>query len=90
MWTEFPPSNPAREDMHEQSDIDEASVEMDVGYIANPDPIALSDVKGLQLVPPGLQTLTGMGRLTDTSDEDREVGNLFHQPGDASIPTGYP
>ena len=30
MLTEFPPSNYAREDIHEQSDIDEAVLEADV------------------------------------------------------------
>jgi len=37
MLTQFPPSYHAGEDIHEQSDIDEASVEPDVGNITDPD-----------------------------------------------------
>ena len=45
MLTQFPASNHTSEDIHEQSDIDEASVEADVGNIADPDLIALTDIK---------------------------------------------
>ena len=48
MLTEIPGSNHAREDIHEQSDIDEASVEADVGDIADPDLIATTDIKGFR------------------------------------------
>ena len=37
MLTQMPRSDPASKDIHEQSDIDEASVESDVSYIAHPD-----------------------------------------------------
>ena len=68
MLTEFPASNHAREDIHEQSDIDEAVLEVDVGDIAHPDLIASTDLKRLEVIPPGLRTVSGVGRLTDTFD----------------------
>ena len=87
--TEIPRSYHASEDIHEQREIDEASVEADVGDIADPDLIATTDIKGLQAILPRLPTLSGVGRLTRTFDSDREIG-FFHQPGDALIPNGGP
>ena len=87
MLTQFPPSNPAREDIHEQSDIDEALLEADVGNITHPDLIAATDFKGLQAIPPRLHIVSGPGRLTRTFDGNAKVG-FFHQAGDAFIPNG--
>ena len=69
MLTQVPSSNHAREDIHEQSDIDEAVLEADVGDIAYPDLITSTDLRGLQVIPPGLHTVSGAGRLTRTFDE---------------------
>ena len=90
--TQFPPSNHARanharEDIHEQSDINEAVLEADVGDIAHPDLIASTDVKRLQAILPRLRTVNGVGRLTRTLDGNRQV-LFFHQAGDAFIPNG--
>ena len=52
MLTQMPRSNHASEDIYEQRDIDEASVETDVGNIADPDVIASGDLKGLKAVDP--------------------------------------
>ena len=50
MLTQFPPSYHSGEDIHEQNDIDEVPLETDIGNIANPDLIASTDVKRLQVI----------------------------------------
>ena len=83
----MPSSYHAREDIHEQSNIDEAFLEVDVCNIANPDLIASGDLKGLKSVDPGTHPLKRLRGLTDTFDGNREV-RRFHQSCNASIPNG--
>jgi len=64
--TEFTRSNHAGEDSHEQSEVDEAVLEVDVGDIAHPHLIASRDLKVFEVVPPRLRTVSGVGRLTRT------------------------
>ena len=52
MWTDLPSSDHSGEDVHEQSDIDETSLETDVGNIAHSDLILLIDLKGLNSIDP--------------------------------------
>ena len=66
MLTEFPPSYHSGEDIHEQSDINEASFEADVGYIANPDLIPATDVKHFESIQIGLRTVKRYRGLTGT------------------------
>ena len=73
------------EDVHEHSDIDETSLESDVGNIAHPDLIASTHLKGLQVIDPRTQTVSGVSRLTRTFDSNREVLG-FHQSGNTPIP----
>lgn len=54
MPTHLPSSYHTREDIHEQSDIDEAPLEADVGDIAYPDLILSRDLKGLYSIDPRL------------------------------------
>ena len=85
MLTELPPSYHSGEDIHEQSDIDEVSLESDISNIANPDLIASTDIKRLQAIHIGTHTLNGGRGLTDTFDSNAEVPG-FHQSGNAAIP----
>ena len=52
MWTDLPSSDHSGEDVHEHSDIDEASLETDVGNIADPDLILSRDLKTLNSIDP--------------------------------------
>ena len=87
MLTEFPASYHSGEDIHEQSDIDEVSLEADVCNIANPDLIAARDVKRLNAIPPRMHTISGVGRLTSAFNSNTEVLG-FHQSGNTAIPNG--
>ena len=49
MRTDLPSSEHSGEDVHEHSDIDETSLESDVGSIADPDLILSRYLKGLEL-----------------------------------------
>ena len=86
MLTEIPSSYHAREDIHEQSEVDEAVLEADVGDIAHPDLIASTDFKVFEAVPPGLRPLSGVGRLTRAFHRYRQV-LFFHQ---GETPRLYP
>ena len=70
MLTEFPRSYHADEDIHEKREIDEVSLESDVSNIADPDLIASTDLKGLQVIDPRTHTFSGVSRLTRTFDCD--------------------
>ena len=59
--------------IHEQRNIDEAFLELDIGNIANPDLIASADVKVINSIDPRTHTVNGVGGLTDTFDGNREV-----------------
>lgn len=87
MFRDLPPSDHTRKNIHEQSNIDETSVESDVGNITHPDLIASTDVKVLNPIAPGLWCFKGSRGSTDPFDGNREVG-FFHDPGDASITDG--
>ncbi len=87
MLTQMPRSYHASEDIHEQSDIDETSVEADVGDIADPDLIGSTDLKVLNSIDPGTLTFKGSRGLTDTFHRYREIF-FFHQPGNPFIPDG--
>ena len=52
MVADLPSSDHSGEDVHEQSDIDEASLETDVGNIGHPDLILSRDLKGLNSIDP--------------------------------------
>ena len=73
MVADLPPSYHASEDIHEQSDIDEMSLEADVGYIANPDLIVPRDIKILKSIPPRMPPVLGVSRLTRTFSSNAEV-----------------
>ena len=87
MSTDLPSLDHSGEDVHEQSDIDEASLETDVGNIAHPDLILSRDLKGLNSIDPGVSTFKGACGLTDTFHRYREI-LFFHQPGNTFIPHG--
>ena len=75
----------ASEDIHEHTNIDEASVETDILYIANPDLIASTDVKVLKSIDPGLCPFKRSRGLTGAFDGDQEILCL-HQSGNAAMP----
>jgi len=85
--TEVPPSDHASKNIHEQSDIDEATLEPDVGNITDPDLINLTDLNVFEAIDPWMRPFNAGRRLTDTFDRHREVG-FFHDPGDASMTDG--
>ena len=80
MPTQLPRSDHASEDIHEQRDIEETSVEADVGDIANPDLIGSTDLKVLNSIDPGTLIFKGSRGLTDAFHRYREIF-FFHQPG---------
>ena len=81
MLTDMPPSDHAREDIHEQREIDEASLETHISNIADPDLIASTDLKRLQAIHPRRHPFSGVRRLTGNPlDCDCEV-RFFHQSG---------
>ena len=87
MWTDLPSPDHSGEDIHEQSDIDEASLETDVGNIGHPDLILSRDLKGLNSIDPRVSTFKGSCGLTDTFHRYREI-LFFHQPSHTFIPHG--
>jgi len=87
MWTDLPSSDHASENIHEHSDIDEATLQPDVGNITDPDLIASTDVEGLHSIDPGTLTFKGSRSSTDPFDRNREVC-FFHDPGDAFMIDG--
>ena len=56
MLADLPPSYHATEDIHEHSDINEASFEANVGYIANPALILATDIKCFEAIHIRLHT----------------------------------
>ena len=50
--TELPGFDHSGENIHEQADIDEASLETNIGNIAYPDLILMRDLKGFEAVAP--------------------------------------
>ena len=87
MLRDLPASDHARKNVHEHANIDEASLEPDVGNITDPDLIASADVKVLNSIAPGVWGFKGSRGLTDPFNGNREVG-LFHEPGDAAMADG--
>ena len=87
MSTDLPSLDHSCEDVHEQSDIDEASLETDVGNIGHPDLILSRDLKGLNSIDPRVLTFKGSRGLTDTFHRYREI-LFFYQPGNTFIPDG--
>ena len=88
MLADLPASYHASEDIHEHRNIDEASVETDIRYIANPDLITSTDVKCFEAIYPRMRTFKRSRGLTGNPfDRNRQVLG-FHQSGDASIPNG--
>ena len=73
LLTEFPPSDHAGEDIHEEREIDEVSLESDVSNIAHPDLIASIDLKGLQVIDPRTHTVSGVSHLRRAFDCDTGV-----------------
>ena len=65
MLTEVPPAYHSGEDIHEQSDIDETSLETDVGNIAYPDLIGSTDFKTLNAIDSVVFSFKGSRGLTD-------------------------
>ena len=66
--THLPPSDPASEDIHKQTHVDEVRLESDVGNIAYPDLIASRHLKVFEAIDPWVHTRNGGRRLTDTFD----------------------
>ena len=89
MWTDLPSSDHSGEDVHEQSDIDEPSLETDVGNIADPDLILSRDLKGLNSIDPRLWTFKGSRGLTDTLDRDERFSSFINR-ATRLYPTVYP
>ena len=87
MLRDLPASDHASKNIHEDTNIDEATLEPDVGNITDPDLIASADVKVLNPIAPGVWCFKGSRGSTDPFDGNREVG-FFHQPGDASMADG--
>ena len=87
MVADLPSSDHSGEDVHEQSDIDEASLETDVGDIAHPDLIRSRDLKTLNSIDPVVFSVKGSRGLTDPFHRYREI-LFFHQPGNTFIPHG--
>ena len=87
MLTDLPASDHARKNIHEERDIDEASVEADVGNITDPDLITSTDVKVLNPIDPRLCGFKGSRGSADPFDGNREAA-FFHEPGDASMTDG--
>ena len=73
MPTDLPPSYHASEDIHEHCDIDEMSFQTDIGNITNPDLIASTDVKMINLITPLMLGVKRLGRSTDTFDSDSKI-----------------
>ena len=86
MLTEVPPSYHPGEDIHEQSDINEASFESDVGYIANPHLIPATDFKVFEAIQIGLRPFKRSRGLTGKAFHRHREILFFHQSGDAAIP----
>ena len=87
MRTQLPRPYHASENIHEECEIDEALLELDVGNISHPDLIGSTDFKLLNSVDPRGLSFKGSRGLTDAFHRYREI-RCFHQPGDASIPNG--
>ena len=52
MWTNLIGFDDSGENIHEQADIDETSIETNIGNIAHPDLILMRDLKGFEQVAP--------------------------------------
>ena len=87
MRTDLPSSDHSGEDVHEHSDIDETSLEADVGDIAHPDLILSRDLKGLNSIDPRVSTFKGSRSLTDAFHRYTEM-LFFHQSGNTFISNG--
>ena len=83
---DLPPSYHVSEDIHEHSNIDEASLETDIRYIANPDLIALRDVKSFESIDPRLCPFKRSRGLTGTPFDGNPDMLFFYQSGNAAIP----
>ena len=87
MLRDPPASDHARKNIHEETNIDEATLESDVGNITDPDLIASADVKVLNPIAPRMWGLKRSRGSTDPFDGNREVC-CFHDLGDASMTDG--
>ena len=85
--TDLPRFDDSGENIHEQADIDETSLESDVCNIRHPDLILMRYLKGFEQVGPGFLPLKRFCGLTRTLDGDQEI-IIFHQPSDASGANG--
>jgi hypothetical protein len=88
MLTQMPSSNHASEDIHEHRNIDEASVETNIRYIANPDLILATDVKHFESIHPRLRTFKRSCGLTGNPFHRYREILFFHQSSNAAIPNG--
>ena len=66
----MPSSDQPSENIHEQAEIDEASLETNIGNISHPDLILTRDFKVFETVAPGGIPLKRFCRLTRTLDRD--------------------
>ena len=81
--TELPRFDHAREDIHEQAEVDETPIETHISNICHPDLIWTRDLKVFEQVAPRFLALKRLGCLTRTLDGDQEIV-FFHQPSNAS------
>ena len=78
MLTDLPNSG---ENIHEQADIDEASLKTNIGNISHPDLILN---QGFQAGAPWTYPLKRFCCLTRTLDGDQEI-IIFHQPSEYGV-----
>ena len=68
--TDLPSLDNSSENIHEQADIDETSIETNIGNICHPDLILTRELKVFEPVDPRFFTLKRFYRLTRTLDSD--------------------
>ena len=85
--TDIPSFDQSCENIHEQAEINEASLETNIGNICHPDLILTRDLKVFETVAPGFIPLKRFRCLTRTLDGNQEIIR-FHQPSNASAANG--
>lgn len=70
MLTDVSSSDHAHEDIHKKTNIDEVSLETDIGNITHPDLITSGDLKVFKAITPVMYTFNGVRGLTGTLDCD--------------------
>ena len=83
--TEVPRFDHSGENIHQQAEIDETSIETHIGNIADPDLIRMRDLNVFEQVAPRFIPLKRSCCSTRTLDADQEM-ILFHQSSDTSGP----